>query len=227
MKIVVINGQNHKGTTHHIAHMLTDALGGEVTEFFLPRDFGAFCVGCAQCIRKDEALCPHAEALAPITAAMDAADVLIFSTPVYVYHATGQMKAFLDHYGWRGIIHRPNPAMVHKQAAVLTTAAGAGMSTAIRDIRDSLFFWGVGKIYTFGLATHADTYAHMSEKKQRQAEHAVAKIAAKIKRAESRVKPALKTRLFFRFYRKVILRRMPPSDQDYWAKTGLDRRVPW
>lgn len=227
MKIVIINGQAHKGTTHHIAHMLTDALGGEVTEFFLPRDFGAFCVGCAQCIRKDEALCPHAEALAPITAAMDAADVLIFSTPVYVYHATGQMKAFLDHYGWRWIIHRPNPAMFHKQAVVLTTAAGAGMSTAIRDIRDSLFFWGVGKIYTFGLATHADTYAHMSEKKQRQAEHAVAKIAAKIKRAESRVKPALKTRLFFRFYRKVILRRMPPSDQDYWAKTGLDRRVPW
>lgn len=227
MKIVIINGQAHKGTTHHIAHMLTDALGGEVTEFFLPRDFGAFCVGCAQCIRKDEALCPHAEALAPITAAMDAADVLIFSTPVYVYHATGQMKAFLDHYGWRWIIHRPNPAMFHKQAVVLTTAAGAGMSTAIRDIRDSLFFWGVGKIYTFGLATHADTYAHMSEKKQRQAEHAVAKIAAKIKRAESRVKPALKTRLFSRFYRKVILRRMPPSDQDYWAKTGLDRRVPW
>lgn len=226
MKIVVINGQTHKGTTHHISHMLTDALGGEVTEFFLPRDFGAFCIGCAQCIHKDEALCPHAEALAPITRAMDAADVLVFASPVYVYHVTGPMKALLDHYGWRWIIHRPNPAMFHKQAVVLTTAAGAGMSTAIRDIRDSLFFWGVGKIYTFGLATHADTYAHMSEKKQRQAEHAVAKIAAKIKRAESRVKPALKTRLFFRFYRKVILRRMPPSDQDYWAKTGLDRRVP-
>ena len=226
MKIVVINGQTHKGTTHHISHMLTDALGGEVTEFFLPRDFGAFCIGCAQCIHKDEALCPHAEALAPITRAMDAADVLVFASPVYVYHVTGPMKALLDHYGWRWIIHRPNPAMFHKQAVVLTIAAGAGMSTAIRDIRDSLFFWGVGKIYTFGLATHADTYAHMSEKKQRQAEHAVAKIAAKIKRAESRVKPALKTRLFFRFYRKVILRRMPPSDQDYWAKTGLDRRVP-
>ena len=226
MKIVVINGQAHKGTTHHIAHMLADQLGGEVTEFFLPRDFGAFCIGCAQCIHKDEALCPHAEALAPITRAMDAADVLVFASPVYVYHVTGPMKALLDHYGWRWIIHRPNPAMFHKQAVVLTTAAGAGMSTAIRDIRDSLFFWGVGKIYTFGLATHADTYAHMSEKKQRQAEHAVAKIAAKIKRAESRVKPALKARLFFRFYRKVILRRMPPSDQDYWAKTGLDRRVP-
>ena len=123
MKIVVINGQTHKGTTHHISHMLTDALGGEVTEFFLPRDFGAFCVGCAQCIRKDEALCPHAEALAPITAAMDAADVLIFSTPVYVYHATGQMKALLDHYGWRWIIHRPEPSMFKKQAVVLTTAA--------------------------------------------------------------------------------------------------------
>lgn len=227
MKIVVINGQAHKGTTHHIAHMLADQLGGEVTEFFLPRDFGAFCIGCAQCIHKDEALCPHAEALAPITRAMDAADLLIFTTPVYVYHATGQMKAFLDHYGWRWIIHRPEPAMFKKQAVVLTTAAGAGMKSAIKDVRDSLFFWGVGRVYTFGIATHADRYAHMTEKKRRQTEGAVSKIAAKIKSAEGRVKPALKTRLFFRFYRRVILPHMQASDQAYWAKTGLDRRVPW
>ena len=26
--------------------MLADKLGGEVTEFFLPRDFGEFCCGC-------------------------------------------------------------------------------------------------------------------------------------------------------------------------------------
>lgn len=227
MKIVLINGQNHKGTTHHIAHMLTDCLSGEVTEFFLPRDFGAFCTGCAQCILRDEALCPHAEALAPITRAMDSADVLIFTTPVYVYHATGAMKAFLDHYGWRWIIHRPEPSMFKKQAVVLTTAAGAGMASTIKDIWDSLFFWGVGKIYTFGIATHADRYDHMHDKKRRQTERAVSKIAAQIKRRSGRVRPSLKTRLFFRFYRRFILRRMPQNDRTYWADCGLDRRVPW
>lgn len=39
MKIAVIHGQSHKGSTYHIAHMLSEKLGGEVKEFFLPRDF--------------------------------------------------------------------------------------------------------------------------------------------------------------------------------------------
>lgn len=227
MKIVLINGQNHKGTTHHIARMLIDQLDGDVTEFFLPWDFGAFCTGCAQCIRRDEVLCPHAKALAPITRAMDAADVLIFTTPVYVYHATGAMKTFLDHYGWRWIIHRPEPSMFKKQAVVLATAAGAGMKSAIKDVQDSLFFWGVGKIYTFGIATHADAYAHMTEKKQRRTARAVSKIAERIKIRVGRVRPGLKTRLFFRFYRKFILGHLPANDQAYWAETGLKQHVPW
>ena len=42
MKITVIHGQNHKGSTYNAAKMLYDRLGGEVTEFFLPRDFNSF-----------------------------------------------------------------------------------------------------------------------------------------------------------------------------------------
>lgn len=63
MKIAVINGQNHKGSTYHIGKQVSDKLGGEVTEFFLPRDFGDFCVGCTQCFLKSETLCPHYERL--------------------------------------------------------------------------------------------------------------------------------------------------------------------
>ena len=131
MQIVMIHGQNHRGSTYHIGKMVADALGGTVTEFFLPRDFGSFCVGCNNCFMKDESLCPHHAKLKPITDAMDDADVLILTSPVYVYHATGAMKAFLDHYGYRWMVHRPEPAMFHKQAVCVATAAGAGMrSTA-------------------------------------------------------------------------------------------------
>ena len=42
MRIVVLHGQSHKGSTYHLAKLFCDKLGGEVTEFFLPRDFGAF-----------------------------------------------------------------------------------------------------------------------------------------------------------------------------------------
>lgn len=143
MQIVIIHGQNHRGSTYHIGKMVADALGGTVTEFFLPRDFGSFCVGCNNCFMKDESLCPHHAKLKPITDAMDDADVLILTSPVYVYHATGAMKAFLDHYGYRWMVHRPEPAMFHKQAVCVATAAGAGMRSTLRDMQDSLFFWGV------------------------------------------------------------------------------------
>lgn len=93
MKIVCIYGQNHKGSTYHIAKMLADKLQGETKEFFLPRDFNHYCVGCTQCFEKDEKLCPHYGDLSPLTEAMDEADVIILASPVYVYHASGPMKS--------------------------------------------------------------------------------------------------------------------------------------
>ena len=36
MRIVVLHGQSHKGSTYHLAKLFCDKLGGEVTEFFLP-----------------------------------------------------------------------------------------------------------------------------------------------------------------------------------------------
>lgn len=81
MKTVIIHGQNHKGSTYNIARILAEKIGGETTEFFLPKDFGEFCVGCTTCFMKDEKKCSHYEKLKPITAAMDSADVLYSRAP--------------------------------------------------------------------------------------------------------------------------------------------------
>ena len=158
MKIVIINGQSHTGTTCHIARQLAEKIGGDVTEFFLPRDFHDYCVGCMQCILKDEKRCPHYETLRPITEAMDAADVIILASPVYVYHVTGAMKTFLDHYGYRWLIHRPVESMFGKQAVSISTSAAAGEKSACRDMADSLFFWGVGKTYRLGMHVFAHNW---------------------------------------------------------------------
>ena len=95
MKVVIIHGQSHKGSTYHIAHMLAVKISEDIKEFFLPRDFGEFCVGCTKCFTESEKKCPHFEKLKPITDAMDEANVIILASPVYVYHTTGAMKAFL------------------------------------------------------------------------------------------------------------------------------------
>ncbi|WP_010243966.1 NADPH-dependent FMN reductase family protein [Acetivibrio cellulolyticus] len=46
MKITMIHGQNHKGSTYHIGRLLAGKLAKEyeITEFFLPRDLNHFCL---------------------------------------------------------------------------------------------------------------------------------------------------------------------------------------
>jgi len=57
MKTCLINGTMRKGSTYQITRKMLskmDAdLNNEVTEFFLPRDMGNFCVGCYQCIFRE------------------------------------------------------------------------------------------------------------------------------------------------------------------------------
>ena len=129
MKITIVHGQSHKGSTYHIANLLAGKLNGEITEFFLPRDFADFCVGCTNCFAQSEQKCPHYERLAPITAALDNADVIILASPVYVYHVTGAMKAFLDHYGYRWIVHRPEEPDVSEAGCLYFDCRGSGYET--------------------------------------------------------------------------------------------------
>ena len=228
MKIVVIHGQSHKGSTYHIARMLTDKLGGEVKEFFLPREFGEFCVGCTSCFMKTETMCPHYEKLRPLTEAMDEADVIVLASPVYVYHATGAMKAFLDHYGYRWMVHRPEEKMFKKQGVCISTAAGAGMKSTNKDMADSLFFWGVAKIYNYGIAVRATSWNGINEKTKDSIERKTTALANKIKKNYGRVKPSVKTKGFFSIMRLMQKSGWNEADCLYWKEKGwTGKKRPW
>jgi hypothetical protein len=62
MKIVMIHGQNHKGSTYNIGRMIANKISREddIVEFFLPRDLNHFCLGCYACI-EDVTKCPFYE----------------------------------------------------------------------------------------------------------------------------------------------------------------------
>lgn len=228
MKVTVINGQNHKGSTWNMGNILAKKLSSDVKEFFLPRDFGEFCCGCTNCFVKNENLCPHYEKLKPITDAIDEADVLIFTTPVYVYHCTGSMKAFLDHYGYRWLIHRPEAKMFSKQAVILSTAAGAGMKSANKDIKDSMFFWGIAKTYCYGKAVMAVSWDTIQEKKKIQIEKKLDSIAGKIKSHNGKIKPSIKTRVFFSIMGKFHKSGFNKADDKYWEeKYQFGKIKPW
>ena len=228
MKIAIIHGQSHEGTTCHIARMLAEKLSGELREFFLPRDFGCFCTGCTACFTGSEANCPHYEKLKPLTEALDEADVIILASPVYVYHATGAMKAFLDHCGYRWMVHRPEAKMFGKQAVCVSTAAGAGMKSTNRDMADSAFFWGCARTYRLGVSVQATSWDGVNEKIKAKTERKTAALADKITKRYGKVKPSVKTKLFFSVMRMMQKSGWNPADQAYWREKGwLGKERPW
>ena len=228
MDIVIIHGQSHLGSTCHIARILAKKLKGEVTEFFLPRDFGTFCVGCTTCFEKSERMCPHYEKLIPITEALDDADVIIMASPVYVYHATGAMKAFLDHYGYRWMVHRPEEKMFRKQAVCISTAAGAGMKSTNKDMADSMFFWGIARTYRYGVAVREVAWERVNHKIKRRVDRKTDILASRIRKNCGRVKPSVKTRVFFSIMRLMQKAGWNEADRKYWEEKGwTGKRRPW
>ena len=228
MKITIIHGQSHKGTTYHLAMMLSDKLEGDVKEFFLPRDFGSFCIGCNACFSTSEKLCPHYEQLKPITAALDEADLIILTSPVYVYHVTGAIKAFLDHYGHRWIVHRPNDDMFFKQAVCMSIAAGAGMKSTNKDMADNMFFWGIAKIYKYGIRIKAVTWDDVKDDIRKKMEKDTEKLAKKIKKNQFKLRSTIKTKMFFYLMRLYHKNNYSQADRDFWNDKGWMGKVrPW
>ncbi|MCI8937598.1 MAG: NAD(P)H-dependent oxidoreductase [Lachnospiraceae bacterium] len=228
MKITIIHGQNHQGSTCNIARMLAERLSGQVEEFFLPRDFGEFCMGCTSCFMVSETKCPHYEKLLPITRALDGADVIILASPVYVYHATGAMKAFLDHYGFRWMVHRPEEAMFKKQAVCISTAAGRGMKSTNQDMAHSMFFWGVARTYKYGVAVMETSWERVSAKKKQAIEKKLDLLAGKIVKRQGKISPSIKTKLFFYVMRQMMKNGWNKADVDYWEKKGwTKKKCPW
>lgn len=230
MKIVIINGQNHKGSTCIVARELAEKVGGEITEFFLPRDFDEPCLGCFNCFKTDMNHCPHNKKLRPITEAMDEADLIILTSPVYVYHASGQMMSFLDHYGTRWMVHRPNEKMFRKQGVSVCTAAGGGMKSASQDMADSLEFWGMAHVYRLGLGIRAAKPDEIPLKIQEKVHRQTDRLAGKIRKNAG--KPGVTLRIRCWFYLVRLMHKSAPDsvnpDYAYWEKHGWHGKTrPW
>ena len=159
MKIAIIHGQNHKGSSYHTGRLLVDQIAGEneITEFFLPRDLNHFCLGCYRCIEND-ADCPWHEKKRVIVDAMEAADLLVFTTPTYCMAPSAPMKSLLDLTFTMWMAHRPRGSMFRKKAVVLSTAAGSSTAGATGGIAQNLFYWGVPEIHRYGARVQAKNW---------------------------------------------------------------------
>lgn len=236
MKIVVINGTEKRGVTCKLKDIFLESFkSAEVTEYFLPRDCPSFCAGCTTCFAKGENACKDFAYVSAIEKSLVEADLIVFTSPAYVMHATGAMKALLDHFGYRWMPHRPLPEMFGKRAAIITQCLGAGAKSTAKDIKDSLSWWGVSKIGVFGGALMSDIlWDNLPEKKRASLTNKVARLARKFAKIDYS-KPAratLATKIKFelcRMIQKTVRKSGKTSlDCEYWQNHGwLANRRPW
>ena len=237
MKIVVINGVINKGITYRLKEMFIEDFKekSEIKEFYLPTDCPEFCLGCKTCFLKDEHLCKDSEYIQKIEQAMREADLLLFTSPAYVFHATGAMKAMLDHFGYRWMPHRPMKEMFGKRAVIITQCLGAGEKQAAKDIKDSLSWWGISYIKKchFKLMSDID-WNKIPEKKQKKMTKKIKSLAKKMNKINYNKKAHTSFMTKMKFYivrilQKSLGKQNPEyTDYKYWKSMGwIDKTRPW
>ena len=231
MKITVINGINHKGSTWHAAEELIKNIADpkEVTEFFLPKDLNHFCNGCYACIKAKEN-CPYWDEKAVIDKALEEADLLIFTTPTYCMMPSGSMKAFMDLFFKKWMSHTPSETMFSKRAVVISTAAGAGAKKAVKPIKTMLQYWGVPWICTYGMAVAASNWEEMPERNKVKILWDMKRIGQGISAAKGKPHVGIKIRFIFRLMSGMTKKGYGagPEEKAYWEERGwLDGKKPW
>lgn len=237
MKITVINGTEKHGVTYRLKEIFLERFKekAEITEFYLPKDCPSFCSGCISCLLRGEHTCKDAGYIQKIAASLLASDLIVMTSPAYVMHTTGAMKALLDHFAYLWMPHRPAPEMFGKRAVIITQCLGAGAKSTARDIRHSLSWWGISQIKIFTGKLMSDIiWEKLSEKKRRELTRKVMRLSDKLFHINyekaAKVHTITKIKFFFcRMMQKSLHENDPEYlDGKYWAKQGwLAKGRPW
>lgn len=237
MKITVINGTEKKGVTYQLKEIFLEKFreDAEINEFYLPKDCPNFCNGCTVCFIKGAHLCKDAKYVQKIEKSILDADLLVFTSPAYVFHATGAMKAMLDHFGYRWLPHRPAKEMFGKRAVVISQCLGAGGKSATKDIKDSLSWWAISKIKICNFKLMSEiNWNKIPKNKKNKMTKKLMKVAEQMHRIDysKPVATGLEIKLKFfavRMLQKKLGKENPEyTDYKYWKNNGwLDAERPW
>ncbi len=228
MKVVVINGSTRHGSTWNCKEQLLKAIEKhaeiDVTNFVLPKDMPHQCMGCFSCIMRGEDKCPHAQSISPFVSAMEEADVIILTSPVYALDVSGQLKSLLDHLCFMWVSHRPNPKMFKKVGVTVATTAGAGLGHASKTMRYSLQYWGARRVYSLATRVAAMKWEDVTEKNKQKISKRADKIAGNIVKTNSRIDRVMPS-LFFRFMFFMMKGMMKKNtwnltDKNHWEAQG-------
>ena len=118
--------------------------------------------------------------------------------------------------------------MFSKKAVVISTAAGAGAGSAIKDITNTLLYWGVPYVKSYGKAIQATDWEHIKPELKEKINKDMAALAKKLK--NSKVHAGVKTRIIFSMMRMMQQKGMGAGEEQrkYWQEQGwLNKTRPW
>lgn len=189
---------------------------------FLAHEDIRTCRGCRICFDKGEEHCPLRDGLLLLKEKIDAADLLILASPVYVEDINGVMKNWIDRMSF--ICHRPEYA--GKGAYVLSTSAIGSTSHTLRTMSTALRAWG---FTVFGSATFVTGALMKKEEIQQNYGSGIFRIAAKILKDYNRKKhnkPSFLSLLIFKvqqlYYKKH--EEEESLNSTYWIENGWTER---
>lgn len=237
MKITVINGTEKHGVTYRLKEMFLEPFReqADILEYYLPKDCPAFCTGCINCMLKGEHTCKDADYIQKIAVSLLEADLIVMTSPAYVFHTTGAMKALLDHFAYLWMPHRPAPEMFVKRAVIITQCLGAGAESTAKDIKHSLSWWGISEIRVFTGKLMGDViWDRLTEKKRSELTGKIKQLSGKFLcvNYEKPARTYIITRIKFficRMLQKSLYKNDPEYlDAKYWANQGWFEKVrPW
>ncbi|MBU5426233.1 NAD(P)H-dependent oxidoreductase [Tissierella pigra] len=232
MKITVIHGQSHKGSTYNITKQIIDKIldtNKEIYEYFMPRDTPNYCIGCYNCFNESENSCPQAEKVQKIVKSMEISDIIVIDSPTYCFEMTGQLKTLFDHFGYMWLSHRPKQVMFNKVGIVISTAAGAGARKVTKALAQQMFWLGIPKVFQYSKNVSASNWEMVPNKVKKSIEHDISKLSTKVQSKVGKVSPNFRLKFIF-----IIMGMMQKSnnwnkvDQNYWKENGwLDKKRPW
>ena len=161
MKITTLLGSaKKKGNTATVLNWVEEelkSLGHEVDRICLNNKSINGCLGCAKCRENpNEIACVQKDDAIDIMDRMISADAVLFSSPIYFWGFTAQIKALIDRtYSLVTNYHKPNQTslMVDKRVGLLVTGAdpfeqnAEGMFIAFDRVVDFFMARKTGDLY--------------------------------------------------------------------------------
>ena len=170
MRIAAIMGSPHRGASYALTQRIEAELaarGGVEFGYIHLKDLHLEpCRGCFACFLKGKDSCPLEDDKRVIEERIEAADGVLFVSPVYSMHVSSLMKLFIDRFSYT--FHRPR--YFDKYALAVATTGAMGLKETLAYLRGVAICWGFRFVDRIGLAAPPRPLPLVKPQKDRTAE---------------------------------------------------------